>query len=619
MVSKKNVAALCATGVILSGSISAKICFSNSENNSKNNSNHSFGDNNILDNGSDLNDGNISSESVLTSSFFDNVSAVSSDLDSGSKLEQVLDNNVSATLSVESVNNDFDIAVNVDDPIEISYNDIEVSILSGFENTNNLQNSSIDSKNYNLMQDAVLVFNEFNNKNESLSDVLESTYHVNLSVDQKARYDTIMKDIYEAYNNAIEAYESGDIDSFRFICDKVLNGEYLNLGDLVDILSININMQDNYIKDSSNYSISDTRLVIDGYSIESLFSNSEGIDESNIMSLFQVSDNFDLIIKEIPSFVIRQALNPTNFTLMSDKTFYSYDREELDHKLDSIEAYYSSCTGLSNFYVDNDRLYAMDEYGNVSDISSSEYSSEIRQILKVVTCCKLSKNSHVGYFSGCTVNSILSQYGKDGSPLNEYVHTPGMYEVAGIKQRSYYGLMCDIVTLLEKFMDNSLSDILESTYDGKLSDEQRARYDTILKDTYDTYMHAIELYDFGRVSEYDNVCNDILKGDNVLNFDDLVNIISFVINSQNEMSIDSNNYSLSNGKLIIDGCTIDSFDERFGSLINSYCEHIGDNLNFPFLNSLAVLQLVEVPRAIIDIAVCPTKFEYDSLQYTLKR
>lgn len=457
--------------------------------------------------------------------------------------------------------------------------------------------SDVDIECYELMKDAnAYSLRRFDSEYSSLSDALVSTYGVELSDAQKARYDTVAKDTYEAYKKAIAAYESGDMESFRKICNEVLNGKkYLNLDDLVDILSININLQGDYIKSSSNYSISDGKLIIDGITLDSLFPNATYVDQFNVMSLINFygkdnkSDNRVLDIMQTSIFIIKQATNPTNLTLVENNNVYSYDENVLREKFEKIKSLYNSKMNLDNNSIDDKYGEGFKYYTDMLDLYYTSY------------------NCRVGYFSGSQMKDFLEQH-ENGI---ENVKAPEKIEYTGVKYWDSYSLMQDANGYaFDRFNKNysSLSDALVSTYGVELSDEQKARYDTIMKDTSDIYKKGIAAYESGHVSEFEQICNDVLNSKKYLNLDDLIDILSININSQDHIINNPSNYSISKGKLVIDGANVESLFD-----VPNYVDHF-DVMSYLSMydgaseDDLRVLNIMQVPIYVANEAVSPTSF-----------
>lgn len=274
---------------------------------------------------------------------------------------------------------------------------------------------------YSLMQDACFnAFSRFNSKYPSLSAALEDNYNVQLTQKQRDRYDRIMSDTYKEYMIGIYAYELGQVDLFRSVCERLNGKEFLNLDDLIDILSININSQEVLINDSSNYTISKDSLTIDGCRVESMLGVSGYVDRNNFMSLISFYDGCSpddlrvLNILQVPSIVSKEATNPSSFSLCVNGTFYSYDNNQFKDKLDSC---YSSLCSLSGYNglgyeIVDDRFFKF--YGLDSDLNktyldqNSPYYRFIGDYFIMAYNGYLkSKDGNVGYFDGQMVRDCL--------------------------------------------------------------------------------------------------------------------------------------------------------------------------------------------------------------------
>ena len=442
----------------------------------------------------------------------------------------------------------------------------------------------VDYDNYLLMHDTIgFVLEFYISEGYSLSDDLVSNYGVSLTAEQKARYDTIMRDTYDAYKKGVAAYESGDMETFRSVCDDVLNKKkYLNLDDLVDIVSFNINRQGDYIKDSGNYSISDGKLIIDGYTVEGLLSSYDSVSSPDVMSLIEFYDGADkdtrrvLNIMQIPKFVIRESQEPSNMTLVNNNEVYTYNNDALKKKFDDID-------------------------NSIVDIES-EAAGQFHYCLNMYYN---SFNSKVGYFDGKSMKSVLDQYanGNKNVKVVDFDKTIGMYEY------DCYMLMQDTGRVFERFNSkySSLSEALVSTYGVSLTAEQKARYDTIMQDTYNAYKKGEEAYKNGNVSVFREICDDILNKKKYLNLDDLVDILAININTEEHVIDNSKNYSFSKGELVIDGAHVERmfktdsyspFDVMW--LFDAY-EGVTDD-------GLRPLSIMQVPKYVVSESLSPSSF-----------
>lgn len=532
------------------------------------------------------------------------VSNVDNVLDSAknSNIIPNVDNTVSS-INSSIVNNGDDVSVHID-----------------INKDRNSNSNSVEYECYSLMQDAIShSLRRFNSNYSSLSDALESTYKVKLSDKQRLRYDTVMKDTYDAYSMAISAYESGDIDTFRKISDEILNSKkYLNLDDLVDILAINVNKQGNYIKDSSNYSITDGKLVIDGITLDSLFSDSTYVDLFDVMSLIQFyskKENDDtrvLDIMQVPDFIVRQVTNPSNFTIMDyDKTVFAYDNSVLKKKFDNIYNNYSSKLCLDRFTQErvsdgSSVLYAYDKENNKIRIDDRDSASGLFYFLTNLSEYRMSQNCKVGYFSGKSMKQFLNVF----EAGIENIRVPETYSVRYNSEYESYSLMQDTVGFVFNGYNYghssvSLTEAIESNYGVQLSDKQKARYDTLINDTYVAYQNGIAAYEEGRVSDFRKICSDILIDKKYMNLDDLVDITSININLQGDIIKNPKNYSFSDGKVIIDGINVKRLfeDDTMAEAFDVLKLYSDSNMN-----ETSVLAIMRVPVAIIKEAIKPSSY-----------
>ena len=469
----------------------------------------------------------------------------------------------------------------------------------------------IDYECYSLMQDAnAYALGRFDSKFSSLSEALEAN-GIKLSTEQRARYDTIIADTYEVYKKGIASYEAGDMEGFRKICDEVLNSKkYLNLDDLVDIIASNINIQGGYIKNSGNYSIEDGKLIIDGYTIDGLLTSPNYVDNTDLMSLIKFygntsgNDRLVLDIMQVPIFVTKQVIDPTCYTMVNfNDTICAYNRSKVDERFNNILEAYKSKLGMDRFSFDiGHEVVAYDKDNNKHTFKyDDEYRAGLGYYLSMLNQYRKSEQSKVGFFDGDSMKYFLAQY-ENGI---ENIKTPGMIAVNGNDEYEYYSLMQDTIGfVLDGYSRNhgSLSETLEETYGVTLSPEQKARYDTIIEDTRNEYQRGIDAYKEGRVSDFRHICKEILADKKYLNLDDVVDIISINLNTQEKLINNSKNYSIADGKLVIDGKNVEK-------LIPDDYECVLDYIDLYNRSSdTAVLDIMRAPKAAVMEAINPTSF-----------
>lgn len=282
--------------------------------------------------------------------------------------------------------------------------------------------TDVDNECYKLLMEAHEGFHSFNIDYEAfgLADAIESNYDVKFSPEQDTRYAYLMRETYLAYCDAIGAYESGDVKSFRKICDEILNSKkYLNLDDLIDILAINMNTESKVVNNSRNYSISKDELVVDGVHVRSLFSNPsyKYRDIMSILSMFDGATPDDLMtlkIMQIPLTVVNEVISPSSFSLECGGVMHEYRNEELGEKLQNINNYFVDKTGLNNFgYEQNGNYYSIYGYDNNFQkqyISSDDeyYRYIFPYTANFYPAYQRSKDGRVGYFDAETFIDYLS-------------------------------------------------------------------------------------------------------------------------------------------------------------------------------------------------------------------
>jgi hypothetical protein len=288
-------------------------------------------------------------------------------------------------------------------------------------------NGNDEYERYSLMQDTIgFVLDGYSRGHGSLSDTLEETYGVKLSPEQKARYDTIIDDTREVYQEGIDAYKEGRVSDFRHICKEILTDKkYLNRDDVVDIISINLNSQEKLINNSKNYSISPGKLVIDGKNVEKLIPGDYECVLDYIDLYNKSSDTTVLDIMRAPKAAVMEAINPTSFSIMTDGTYYGYSNNILKNKIGEIDQFFENSTGLNNLgYEKTDSgvvFYGFDEVGNKQIVS--EDNEDIKALSRYLTTYKdelnSAANSRVGNFDGAMVRDYLQEYSTIGKNMSK--------------------------------------------------------------------------------------------------------------------------------------------------------------------------------------------------------
>ena len=139
---------------------------------------------------------------------------------------------------------------------------------------------------YNDMQDVETLLDS--TKITNLSEFIEEKMNVNLSEEQKERYDTLIEKTINRAKECQNAYIEGNIEEFEKIYDDITNNkEYICLDDIIEIYSIAVNKYygENIINNPKNYVIGDNSITIDGIKITNMLPKKEQIDFLDTFSL----------------------------------------------------------------------------------------------------------------------------------------------------------------------------------------------------------------------------------------------------------------------------------------------------------------------------------------------
>lgn len=289
---------------------------------------------------------------------------------------------------------------------------------------------------YSLMQDA-LAYKTFSTNEGTLTELIEKQYNYELSVEDKKRYDTLLEDTRKLYEIGIKTYELGELEEFNVVYNKIFNDKkYMNLDDLVKIISININSRNEVIiNNPSNYQMKDGKLYIDGVTIESMTPLKESVSLNNVMSLINMYSTIDsksddlnvLNILQIPNYIKQELHTPTSFSLCVNGTFYSYSEKDLGERINKRLLFLGKQLGLQTLRYEiiqeetNKKyiFYGYDTQGNKQYIDqNSNYSSALFQLLvEVYPSYNKSLGTGIGYFDGGFMQTYLKMWEQEEKEL----------------------------------------------------------------------------------------------------------------------------------------------------------------------------------------------------------
>ena len=164
------------------------------------------------------------------------------------------------------------------------------------EPTQPLQNQ-IDYMN---VQDLCAHLNSFTyaNRIKSLTQEIEEYIGIELTEEQKLRYDTLLENTQNKAEECKKYYESNDIDNFNISYNELCNSkEYINIDDLVEIYALAINkLYGENVINNENHMIAENSIIINGIRINNLREKQETVDlldPFTIINYYDVTERYD--------------------------------------------------------------------------------------------------------------------------------------------------------------------------------------------------------------------------------------------------------------------------------------------------------------------------------------
>jgi len=226
----------------------------------------------------------------------------------------------------------------------------------------------------------------YTNRVTSLTDEIRKNMNVELTEEQKQRYDTLLEKTLKKAEECKEYYESNDIDNFNISYNELCNSkEYINIDDLIEIyiLAINKFYGENAIN-SKNYMIAENSIIINGIKINNLREKQEMVDLRDPFTIINYYDVTEIYDEEtmnlINSVQVKYAL-PTlikNIRIGIDTNtneFYTYSDAKLKQIiLDKKQEINTFCDVTSWEYDPNEQTYIVyNKYGIGNKCKNDSY------------------------------------------------------------------------------------------------------------------------------------------------------------------------------------------------------------------------------------------------------
>lgn len=224
------------------------------------------------------------------------------------------------------------------------------------------------------------------NKVKSLTDEIREYMNIELTEEQKQRYDTLLEKTLGKAEECKNYYEANDIISFNASYNELCRSkEYINIDDLIEIyvLAVNKFYGENVIN-SENYMITDNSLIINGIKINNLTKKQEAVDVQNPFTIINYYDSNEKYDEEtmnlMNSLQVKLAL-PTlikNIRIGIDTNtneFYTYSEASLKETiLNKKQEISTNCDVTSWEYDPNEQLYIVyNKYGIGNKCKNNSY------------------------------------------------------------------------------------------------------------------------------------------------------------------------------------------------------------------------------------------------------
>ena len=216
----------------------------------------------------------------------------------------------------------------------------------------------------------------YTNRVNTITDEIREYMNVELTEEQKERYDTLLEKTLEQTEKCIKFYEANDINNFKKTYDRLCtSSECINIKDLVEIYALAINkLYDEDLLTNENYNITDNSLIIDGVKINNIRKREDEVDTKDPFTVLNYySDNeyhdeetMDIInILEVKMAVL-SAIKNVRITLDTNTNeLYTYSKESLKkHIIEKKQQLSSECDVFSWEYdIEQDAYIVYNKYG----------------------------------------------------------------------------------------------------------------------------------------------------------------------------------------------------------------------------------------------------------------
>jgi len=224
------------------------------------------------------------------------------------------------------------------------------------------------------------------NKVKSLTDEIREYMNIELTEEQKQRYDTLLEKTLSKAEECKNYYELNDIISFNASYNELCRSkEYINIDDLIEIYVFAVNkFYGENVVNSENYMITDNSLIINGIKINNLTKKQEAVDVQNPFTIINYYDSNEKYDEEtmnlMNSLQVKLAL-PTlikNIRIVMDTNaneFYTYSEASLKETiLNKKQEISTNCDVTSWEYDPNEQLYIVyNKYGIGNKCKNNSY------------------------------------------------------------------------------------------------------------------------------------------------------------------------------------------------------------------------------------------------------
>lgn len=224
------------------------------------------------------------------------------------------------------------------------------------------------------------------NSVNSLTEEINLYMNIELTEEQKQRYDTLLDKTLKKAEECKKYYGTFDNENFKKSYNELCNSkEYINIDDIVEIYALAINkLYGEDVVNNENYMITDNSLIINGMKINNLSEKQEAVDlldPFTVINYYDMSEEYDKdTMNLMNSLQVKMALLSVikNIRIGIDANtneLYTYSASKLSQTINNKkQEICENCDVYSWEYDINEQTYIVyDKYGIGNKCKNNSY------------------------------------------------------------------------------------------------------------------------------------------------------------------------------------------------------------------------------------------------------